>query len=360
MANLTDNTTTTLPTGLEKPILAGITLETAIKAVVILVAMIILGRTLRKIIIRESKETSLTWIINEDTADIVFRMFVLGGITWSLFEIGLMAYPILRTTVGNITFAVGFFYFAYLIARKSKDYFIMSAGRRPSPDVQIKAKIFYYTFITVAFFLSLNFAGVSTQLSALLAAAGITGIVLGFSAQTVVSNFISGLFMYFDKPLNIGDPVKIGELGGVVEDIRILSTRIRAWDGTLIRIPNEKLFNSNIINLQGYPARRVDVRIGIAYSADIEKAIEVIRETLDKMPLVLAEPEPLIFVEDLGDNAVILSIRAWAPSEKWFNVKTELISKVKKALDEAGIEIPFPQRVNWFAEPLRIKLEKET
>ncbi|ACJ17430.1 small-conductance mechanosensitive channel [Thermococcus onnurineus NA1] len=360
MANVTGNTTTNSPRGVGSLIPIEISLWTGIEAILIVIGMIILGRILRKLIIRKSKETTLTWIINEDTADIVFRMFVLGGMIWALYVIGVMNYQIGSTSVGNIAFAVGFFYFAYLIAKKSKDYLIMSAGKKPSSDVQVKAKIFYYTFITIAFFLALSFAGISAELSALLAAAGITGIILGFSAQTVVANFISGIFMYFDKPLNIGDQVKIGELEGIVEDIRILSTRIRAWDGTLIRIPNEKLFNSNIINLQRYPARRVEIEIGIAYSADTEKAIEVIKKTLNEMPLVLAEPGPVVFVKELGDSAVVLSIRAWAPSERWFDVRTEAVSRIKKALDEAGIEIPFPQRVNWFANELRVKVDKES
>ncbi len=334
-----------------------ITLGTLIEAVLILFVSVFIGRVLRKVVIRASKTTRLPWIINQDTGDIIFRMFVLGGIIGSLYKIGLMAYRIAGTTVGNIAFAVGFFYFMYLIAKKSKDYLLMGAGRKPSSELQVQAKVFYYTILTVSFFLALNLAGIGTYLGAILAAAGITGIVLGFSAQTVVSNFISGLFMYFDKPLNIGDPVRIDNLEGIVEDMRILSTRIRSWDGTLIRIPNEKLFNSNIINLQRYPARRLDVKIGIAYDSDMERAIGVIRKTLDNMPLVLAEPEPLVFVEDLGDSAIIISIKAWAPSEKWFSVKTELLHKVKKALDEAGIEIPFPQRVNWFANELRVKVE---
>ena len=330
-----------------------------VEAGLVIFGMIAAGRLMRRFILRKSKETTLTWIINEDTAEIIFRMFVLGGLIWALYLLGIMSYQIGPTTVGNVAFAIGFFYFAYLIAKKSKDYMIASSGKKPRPDVIIRAKVFYYIFLTVAFFLALSFAGVSAELSALLAAVGITGIVLGFAAQTVVSNFISGVFMYFDKPLQIGDQVKIGELEGVVEDIRMLSTRIRAWDGTLIRIPNEKLFNSNIVNFMRYPVRRVDVDMGIAYSADADLAIEVIRKVLEEIPLVLVEPEPLVYVSELADSAVVIAIRAWAPSEKWFEVRKRIIHDVKKALDEAGIEIPFPQRVNWFANELRVRVEGE-
>ncbi|AFL94936.1 putative small-conductance mechanosensitive channel [Thermococcus cleftensis] len=350
--------TTTSSTAPTPPIPVNLSLFTLVEAALIIFGMLVLGRIVRKLIIRKSKETSMTWIINEDTAEIVFRMFVLGGIIWALYLLGIMSYEIGPTTIGNIAFAMGFFYFSYLIAKKSKDYMIMSSGKKAKPEVIVKAKIFYYVFITIAFFMALSFAGVSTELSALLAAAGITGIILGFSAQTVVSNFVSGVFMYFDKPLLIGDQVKIGELEGVVEDIRILSTRIRAWDGTLIRIPNEKLFNSNIVNFMRYPVRRVDVDVNIAYAADAERAVEIIKRVLDEIPLVLVEPEPLVYVDRLDDSSVVVAIRAWAPSEKWFDVRMRIIHDVKKALDEAGIEIPFPQRVNWFANELRVRIEE--
>nr|WP_206203864.1 mechanosensitive ion channel domain-containing protein [Thermococcus sp. 21S9] len=327
-----------------------------LKALLTVVILAFLGEVTKKGIIRASKETDLTWILNEDTAELIFRLFVLGGIIGALYALGVMKYTLGPTTIGNLAFAVGFFYISYLIAKKSKDYLLQT---KRGPEDIIKAKLFYYLFVTVTFFLALSFAGVMGELGALLAAAGITGIVLGFSSRTVVANFISGIFMYFDKPLQIGDAVQVGDVQGVVEDIRILSTRIRTWDGTLVRIPNEMLFNSNIVNLQRYPVRRVDVSVGIAYAEDAGRAIEAILKTLDEMPLVLAEPEPKVYVENLGDSSVVLRVWAWAPSERWFDVRTEVVRRIKEALDREGIEIPFPQRVNWFANELKVKLEDE-
>ncbi|NJE54700.1 mechanosensitive ion channel family protein [Thermococcus sp. 21S9] len=346
------NTTATLPI----PFVPGITLESLLKALLTVVILAFLGEVTKKGIIRASKETDLTWILNEDTAELIFRLFVLGGIIGALYALGVMKYTLGPTTIGNLAFAVGFFYISYLIAKKSKDYLLQT---KRGPEDIIKAKLFYYLFVTVTFFLALSFAGVMGELGALLAAAGITGIVLGFSSRTVVANFISGIFMYFDKPLQIGDAVQVGDVQGVVEDIRILSTRIRTWDGTLVRIPNEMLFNSNIVNLQRYPVRRVDVSVGIAYAEDAGRAIEAILKTLDEMPLVLAEPEPKVYVENLGDSSVVLRVWAWAPSERWFDVRTEVVRRIKEALDREGIEIPFPQRVNWFANELKVKLEDE-
>ena len=344
-------------TAISLPMVSGITLEGILKAVLAVVILTLIGEIAKKGIIRASKETDLTWILNEDTAELIFKLFVLGGVIGALYSLGLMKYTVGPTTIGNLAFAIGFFYISYLIAKKSKDYLLQT---KRGPEDKIKAKLFYYTFITLAFFLALSFAGIIGELGALLAAAGITGIVLGFSSRTVVSNFVSGIFMYFDKPLKIGDAVQVGNVQGVVEDIRIFSTRIRTWDGTLVRIPNEALFNSNIVNLKRYPVRRVDVQVGIAYAEDAQRAIEAIEKTLDEIPLVLAEPEPKVYVENLGDSAVILRVWAWAPSEKWFDVRTEIVRKIKETLDREGIEIPFPQRVNWFANELTIRIDDDS
>jgi len=345
-----------------------ITLLSLIKAGLIIALGIIAGRLVRRQIIRASRSTKYVWIINEETASALHNLIVFISIIYSLDAIGILSYELWGMSLSNLLTAVLIFYFSYLLAKKSKDYMMAKTPQSKLPEVQVKAKLFYYTLITIAFFLALNIAGITGELSTLLAAAGITGIVLGFASQTVVSNFVSGVFMYFDRPLRIGDAVRLlptsgTTIEGIVEDIRILSTRIRQWDGTLVRIPNEKLFNSEIINLQRYPARRTTLQIGIAYSADAEKAIRVIEGVLDEEPYVLAKPEPRVFVENMGNSAVNITIWAWVPSSLWIGEnllrsKYRLMKKIKEALEREGIEIPFPQRVNWFANELRVKIEE--
>ncbi|AIF70237.1 small mechanosensitive ion channel protein MscS [Palaeococcus pacificus DY20341] len=337
-----------------------ITIGSIVKAAIVLVIGLFLARFVKHYISEISRRTEYVWIFNEETASMVHRLILVVSAIYAFDTLGILAYEVLGTTLSNLTAAFLVFYFSYMIAKKSKDYMVMSGVKKGNlPEAQLKGKLFYYAVVILAFFIALNIAGFAGKLTTLIAAAGITGIILGFSAQTVVANFISGIFMYFDKPLKIGDPVKIGEYGGVVHDIRILSTRIRTWDGTLVRIPNEKLFNSEIVNLQKYPARRVDIVVSIAYKEDAQKAIDVIKRTLDEMAYVLAEPEPMIFVDNLEDSGVSIAVRAWTPSEKWFDVRSTIVQRVKEALDSEGIEIPFPQRVNWFAEELRVKVEKE-
>jgi len=361
------NSTITIP--LEPGVPIEIPLNSIIKAALIFVAGIFIAKIVKRQIIKASRSTTHVWIINEDTASAISNLIIFIAIIQSLDALGILAHEIGGMSLSKILTAILVFYFAYLLAKKSKDYMIARTPQSKLPEVQVKAKLFYYTVITLAFFLALNIAGISGELGTILAAAGITGIVLGFSAQTVVSNFVSGVFMYFDKPLQIGDAVRLRDASGtvvegIVEDIRIMSTRIRQWDGTLLRIPNDKLFNSEIVNLQKYPARRTTIEIGIAYSADAEKAIEIIKKVLDEEPYVLAIPAPRVYVDRLDDSSVVITIWAWAPSTLWIGEnllrsKYHLLQRIKAALDEAGIEIPFPQRVNWFANELRWRLREK-
>ncbi len=218
-------------------------------------------------------------------------------------------------------------------------------------------KIAYYSIVFIGLMVALPYIGFS--LSGLLVAGGILGIVIGFASQTVVSNLISGLFLMVEKPIKIGDGVSIDNVSGVVKDIRILSTTIRTYDGIYVRIPNDRVFSSNIQNYVAHVARRFEYKIGIRYSDDAEKAVKIIKSLLEEHPLILKEPAPAIFVEELGESSVNLSIRIWAPSNHWFSVKTEMLWKIKVALEKEGIEIPFPQHVIWFADESKKILKKK-
>ncbi len=212
-------------------------------------------------------------------------------------------------------------------------------------------RILYYSIIIVATLAALSYLGI--DFTGALLAGGILGIVIGFATQSVVANLISGIFLQVDKPASIGDPIGIIDAGlsGVILEINVFSTVIRTFDGVNLRIPNEKIFTSKIYNFSKHVARRAEVTIGIAYKEDMAKTIDLIKQTLNKNPLILADPEPLVYVDVLGNSSVDLSVRVWAPSSVWFTLRTQVVQQIKEALDEAGIEIPFPQRVIWKGEP---------
>jgi small-conductance mechanosensitive channel len=185
------------------------------------------------------------------------------------------------------------------------------------------------------------------DLSGLLVAGGIIGVIIGFASQSVVSNFVSGIFLILERPVNIGDNICIGEVTGNVEHIQILSTIIRTFEGIYVRVPNEKVFTSNITNFDSNIARRFDYRIGIGYQEDAGRAIRIIREVIADEPFALKNPEPSVFVDKLGDSTVDLVIRIWAPSKEWYDLRNTLLLKIKTTLEANGIEIPYPQQVVW-------------
>lgn len=216
--------------------------------------------------------------------------------------------------------------------------------------VNLVQRLVYYFTIVIAVLAALSFLGI--DFTGVILAGGILGIIIGFATQSVVSNLISGIFLQIDKPISIGDPIGIIDqnLHGVIVEINTLSTSIRTYDGVNLRIPNEKLFLSKIHIYQKYAARRAVITVGIAYKENVQEAIDVIKKTLHSNSLVLAEPVPQVYLDKFADSSVNLSVRAWAPSAVWFDVRSQIVHQIKDALDNAGIEIPFPQRVIWKGE----------
>jgi small-conductance mechanosensitive channel len=233
---------------------------------------------------------------------------------------------------------------AYMIARVLRSNIRRMLKDKVAKDIlNITEKVVYYGAILIGVVSGLPLIGVN--LTGLLVAGGVVGLVVGFASQSVVSNLISGLFLVFERPVKIGDQVKVGEISGVVWDIRILSTIIRTFEGEYVRMPNETVFSSEITNLVANKARRIDYTVGISYSDDAQVAINIIREVIEEHPFILQNPAPRIFVSELAESSVNIDIRIWAPSSMWYDVRTELLWKIKIQLESAGITIPFPQRV---------------
>jgi small-conductance mechanosensitive channel len=203
-------------------------------------------------------------------------------------------------------------------------------------------KFFYYGLIIVVFVSILPLIGLDP--SGLLLAGGITGIILGFASQNVVGNLISGIFLMIEKPIKIGDQVEIDKVSGFVTDIRIISTLIRTFDGLLVRIPNQKVFTSNITNSVSYPVRRFEIKFRISYRDDANYAISLVKNLISDEPFALLSPAPSVTVTELGESSVNLIARNWAPTTEWGTLKTNLVWAIKKTLVENGIEIPLPQQ----------------
>src|SRR6185503_3214891 len=246
---------------------------------------------------------------------------------------------------------VGFLvaHFARLITTK---YF---GGRLPPDTRKTMGRLVYYVIVAVALFSALGISGL--DLSGVFLAGGIAGIVIGFATQSLFSNLISGIFLQIDRPMKIGDPVlitgKLPDVAGVVVEITTLSSRLRMFDGTYVRLPNSDVFLSEIRNYSGATARRVEIGVGIGYKEDISKVLEIIENSLKSTPLILIEPKPDIYVDNLGDSAVNINVWCWVPFSVWFDIRKQIMQQIKRDLESNGIEIPFPQRVVYLAKHSR-------
>ena len=212
-------------------------------------------------------------------------------------------------------------------------------------EIEILLRVVKYIITVFAIIAVLPF--LSIDLSGILLAGGFAGLVIGFASQSVVSNLVSGIFLIIERPIKIGDEINIENTEGFVEDIRFLSTIVRTYDGVYVRLPNEKVFTSTITNYVADIARRFELKVGIGYKDDAERAIAIINETIDSHPFALKDPFPDVFVNELGESGINIIIRAWAPTSEWSDVKKELLWKVKVALERGGIELPYPHRVIW-------------
>lgn len=231
------------------------------------------------------------------------------------------------------------------------------SDRMPESDKESLSKVISLIIIVVGILLALPYLKI--DLSAIFVTGGLMAIVVGIAGQNFFSNAISGIILFFERPIKIGDNIGVGDITGTVEDIQILSTVIKTYDGIFTRIPNEKMFTAEIQNYVAHIVRRFEYTVGIRYEDNAELAANIIWEVINKHPFALKNPVPSIYVDELADNGVNLKIRIWSPSSVWWDVRTELLWKIKIALEENGIEIPFPQRTLWFAEELKYKQSDE-
>ena len=249
--------------------------------------------------------------------------------------------------LGSIIMASVFMLVGFIIARIVKVVFKKRfAPKMPEHTAKNMSKFLYYGILLIAFAVVITSQGV--DLSGLIVAGGIFGVVIGFATQSVVSNLISGFFLMLEKPLKQGDTIQLPDMGilGTVLDISMFSTKIRKFDGTIMRVPNDKVFTSKIREFTPIQARRTEIPVGISYDSDVKKAISVIKLSIKKtMPNVLRFPEPQVQVTELADNSVNLNVLVWHHKDDWGLVYPEILNVIKTALDNAGIEIPFPQRV---------------
>ncbi|ADM27587.1 MscS Mechanosensitive ion channel [Ignisphaera aggregans DSM 17230] len=215
------------------------------------------------------------------------------------------------------------------------------------------AKATFYTVAAITILIALGTMGI--DLTALVVAGGFAGIVVGFALQPILSNLFAGIYIMSEKALSPGELVEVNGVQGYVLEVSVMSTKIRSLDGAILRIPNNEILNTVLRNFSRTPIRRIEFVVSIAYRENAERVYTIINNVLDNHPFILLDPPPEVFVSNLGSSGVDITVRVWVPSELWYDVARDLLWKLKKAISEAGIEIPFTQIDIWFRTPLKLE-----
>jgi len=204
----------------------------------------------------------------------------------------------------------------------------------------IISSLLHYTVLFVGFLLAVSALGVDLNRITILA--GAFGVGLGFGLQGLVNNFVSGLIVLFERPVHVGDSIRLGDVIGRVQRIGIRSTTVRTPEGAEVIVPNASLVAEKVTNwTHAGHRRRLDTQVGVAYGTAPDKVLELLRAVAALQPGIITTPPPVALLLGFGSIALNFELRAWTNRpEQWIEVRSELNVAVYAALQAAGIEIP--------------------
>lgn len=263
-------------------------------------------------------------------------------------------YPLLRVegqsiTPGKITVALVLLAIGYLVSRWIRSLLhvrlLMRLRIREGAAAALGTVIFY-TLLTIFGLIALQIAGLPLHAFTLVGGAAAIGV--GFGSQNIINNFMSGLILLVERPVNVGDLIQLGDLTGRVERIGPRSTRVRTGENVEIIVPNSSFLESNVINWTlTDPDVRVHVTVGVCYGSPTEEVMRILREVVEDHPRVKQTPAPIVLFTDFGDNSLNFQVHFWI--EMKTTIQRRIIeSEIRFAIDarfrEADIVIAFPQR----------------
>lgn len=207
---------------------------------------------------------------------------------------------------------------------------------------------FFCSFLNIALKVLLLFGilaafGVST--ASIIAILGSAGLAIGLALQGSLSNLAGGVMILILKPFKIGDYIQEDSHGheGIVHEVGLFNTKLRSYDNKLIILPNGDLANTSLTNMTGNTERLLEIKVGVAYDTDLLYCKQVLEKFLADWPAKITTQPTFVYVDSLGDSAVVMGVRCWVATYDYLKLKWELNERIKLTLDEAGIEIPFTQ-----------------
>ena len=203
------------------------------------------------------------------------------------------------------------------------------------------ASVIRYIILLITFVAGLGSFGIET--TSIIAVIGAAGLAVGLALQGTLSNVAAGVMLLFLRPFKVGDWMETGSVSGTVDEIGLFSTVINTFDNIYISVPNSSIWGSIIINHSKYNTRRMDLDIGIAYETDLDYAEKTLMALVTD-DRVLSEPAPQFLVVAYADSAITVRLRLYANVDTYFPLYWDMMRRIKPALDQAGIGIPYPQR----------------
>ena len=224
------------------------------------------------------------------------------------------------------------------IVRRSMERAGADVGVTQFMDSLIKLLLYFLLIMFLA-------DGIGVDTTSVMALVGSAGLTIGLAFQGSLSNFAGGVLILLIKPFKVGDYIiyTSGNLEGKVTKIEMFYTTLLTIDNKKVVIPNGTLSNSSLINVTAEDKRRIDITVGVSYTANLKLAKEVCMKLMAAQPAVLQDQNNMVVVDDLADSSVNLKICCWVSAEDYWATRWELIEKIKLAFDENGIEIPFNQ-----------------
>lgn len=227
---------------------------------------------------------------------------------------------------------------------------LMDRSGRLDPTLKpVIRSVTRYAIIIIIVVAALGQLGVQT--ASILAALGGAALAIGLALQGTLSNIAAGLMLLWLRPFRVGDYVETSSVAGTVEELNLFHARIRTWDGVYKFVPNSELWSTTITNYTRNPTRLVLIEFGIAYENDIARGRQILADFAASHHQVLDDPPVQVVPLTLGDSSVVLQLRAWSSTPEFWATRWDLTEGGKKALEEAGLTIPFPQHVIHFADP---------
>ena len=204
------------------------------------------------------------------------------------------------------------------------------------------ANLINITLVALVVLTAIGSLGINT--TNFLAIVGAAGLAVGLALKDSLSNFAAGVMLVFFRPFKVGDYIEAAGIAGTVESIRIFSTVLKTPDNRVITVPNALIYGDTITNYSAQERRRVDLLIGISYDDDIGRAKALIQGVISEDSRILTEPASQLLVMELGASSVDIAVRVWVATSDYWQVRSDLLEKIKTTLEGAGLSIPYPQQ----------------